>query len=132
VRLREGTGQVQERVGTFWEQLKAEVKELQERSQQALEKQRIKRALGRPVTRAILGPQDNVILNVGELITHQAIEEARQGDVLDILLSSVYSRGPELSTQELRAPEQGEASLAKRDQVANGKESSEYQPMSRI
>jgi hypothetical protein len=33
----------------------------------------VDQALGRPVIRVILNPQDNVILNVGELITHRAI-----------------------------------------------------------
>ncbi|MDQ5852218.1 MAG: photosystem reaction center subunit H, partial [Chloroflexota bacterium] len=61
--------------------------------------------------RVILDPQDNVILNVGELITHQAVERARQAGVLDMLLSSVYEKDPEISPEELRAPEPGEASL---------------------
>jgi hypothetical protein len=52
-----------------------------------------------------------VILNVGDLITHQALEQARQANVLDVMLSSVYSQTPEFSKAELRAPEPGMAAL---------------------
>lgn len=53
------------------------------------EQRRIREVLGRPVNRVILDPQDHVILNVGEVITNRAIQEARRAGVLDILLSSV-------------------------------------------
>ena len=67
--------------------------------------------MGRPVTRVILDRNDEVILNVGELITHQAIAISRQADVLEILLDSVYTVTPNLSLDELRAPEAGKAAL---------------------
>lgn len=63
------------------------------------------------MTRVILDPDDNVILNVGELITHRAISQAKEGEVLNILLSSVYTKEPEISDKELRAPEPGMAAL---------------------
>jgi uncharacterized protein YrrD len=77
----------------------------------ALEEQQIKGALGRPVTRVILDRQDRVILNAGELITHQSIEVARRAGMLEVLLSSVYTKTPEFSEATLRAPEPGRASL---------------------
>lgn len=77
-----------------------------------MKKQRIEQALGRPVTRVILDPQDNVILNVGELITHRAVRQAEESGVLNILVSSVYIKEPEISDQELRAQEHGMAALA--------------------
>jgi hypothetical protein len=52
-----------------------------------------------------------VILNVSELITNQAIEVARQENVLDILLSSVYTSTPNISLEAMRAPEEGRAAL---------------------
>jgi uncharacterized protein YrrD len=94
---------------------KAKIGEIQERTAKGAEEFDIKQALGRPVTRVILDRQDNVILNVGELITNEAVERSRQEGVLDILLSSVYDKKPELSTEALRAPEPGEASLEPRD-----------------
>lgn len=88
-----------------WEQVKETAADLQERSSQAVEEKRIKGALGRAVTRVILDRNDDVILNIGDLITHQAIAGARQADVLDILLDSVYTDTPKLSVEELRAPD---------------------------
>ncbi len=109
--LRGRAALARERVGSLWDDLRVELRDLQRQSAYALEERRIKRALGHPATRVILNPQDNVILNAGELITHRAIERARQAGVLDILLSSVSTREPRLSEAELRAPERGEAAL---------------------
>ena len=89
----------------LWEQVKETTSDLQERSTQAVEEKRIKGALGRSVVRVILGTNDEVILNVGDLITHQAVAAARQAGVLDSLLDSVYTETPHLSLEELRAPE---------------------------
>lgn len=63
----------------------------QERNTQAAEMRKIKQAIGRPVNRVILDADDNIILDVGELITYKAIEKSRQANVLDILLGSVDS-----------------------------------------
>ncbi len=88
-----------------WEQVKETAADLQERSAQAVEEKRIKGALGRAVTRVILDRNDGVILNIGDLITHQAVADARQSGVLDILLDSVYTETPKLTVNELRAPD---------------------------
>jgi uncharacterized protein YrrD len=95
----------------FWAQVKEVANDLQDRGTQAIEEKRIKSALGRPATRVILDQRDDVILNVGELITHQAIDSARHSEVLDLLLSSVYSEKPKLSLEDLRAPQAGRAAL---------------------
>ncbi|MEH1890455.1 MAG: PRC-barrel domain-containing protein [Nostoc sp.] len=112
VQLRQGASVAQENLNTFWQALKQKVEMLQRRSTRAMRKQRIELALGRPVTRVILDPEDNVILNVGELITHCAVRQAEEGGVLNILLSSVYIKEPEISGQELRAQEHGMAALS--------------------
>jgi uncharacterized protein YrrD/pyrimidine deaminase RibD-like protein len=95
----------------LWAQVKDTASEIQDRGTQAIEEKRIKGALGRPVTRVILDRYDDVILNVGELITHQAIASARQSQVLDVLLDSVYSEKPQLSLENLRAPQAGRDAL---------------------
>jgi uncharacterized protein YrrD len=105
------TQQVQKGTSNLWDKVKETASELQERGTQAVEEQRIKGALGRPVTRVILDRHDQVILNVGDLITHQAISTSREAGVLDLLLSSVYTETPKLSTEELRAPDTGKAAL---------------------
>ncbi|MEH2333365.1 PRC-barrel domain-containing protein [Nostoc sp.] len=115
VQLRQGASVAQENLNTFWQALKQKAEMLQRRSTRAMRKQRIEQALGRPVTRVILDPEDNVILNVGELITHCAVRQAEEGGVLNILLSSVYIKEPEISGQELRAQEHGMAALSYHD-----------------
>jgi len=117
-RLQQATQQARSGAGNLWERVKASVNDFQERTEQEAQEHQIKSALGRPVIRVILDPQDQVILNVGELITHQAINTARQAGVLDILLSSVYDKDPDIAMDELRAPERGQASLEERERNA--------------
>jgi uncharacterized protein YrrD len=109
--LADGTQQVKAGAATLWERVKGSISATQERAAQEREERRIRYALGRPTSRVILDPQDNVILNVGELITHQAVERARAAGALDMLLGSVYDKDPELAQEALRAPESGQASL---------------------
>jgi len=111
VQLHDEANIAQENLKTFWQALKKQSENLQGRSTRAMKKQRIEQALGRPVTRVILDPEDNVILNVGELITHRAVRQAEESGVLNILLSSVYIKEPEISDKELRASEHGMAAL---------------------
>jgi len=111
LQLHDHASVAQENISTFWQNLREKAEELQGRSTRAIKQQRIEQALGRPVTRVILDLEDNVILNVGELITHRAIRQAKEGGVLNILLSSVYTKEPEIADKELRAPESGMAAL---------------------
>lgn len=101
----------QENASILWQNLKEKLREAQGRGTRAFHQKRIEQALGRPVTRVILDPQDNIILNVGELITHRAIQQAERGGVLNILLNSVYMKQPNISETELRAADRGIASL---------------------
>ncbi len=107
--LRAKTADAGEQIRTgaqgLWEQVKDTAADLQERGTLAVEEKRIKGALGRAVTRVILDRNDDVILNIGDLITHQAVASARQAGVLDILLDSVYTEPPQLSVAQLRAPD---------------------------
>ncbi|MEA5534646.1 PRC-barrel domain-containing protein [Crocosphaera sp. XPORK-15E] len=103
--------QIQAGAKGLWTQVKETASEIQARGTQAIEEQRIKGSLGRAVNRVILDQRDQVILNVGELITHQAIAAARQSQVLDLLLNSVYNEKPKLSLEDLRAPQAGRAAL---------------------
>ncbi len=103
--------QLQSGAANIWDKVKETANDLQGRSTEAIEQKRIKGALGRPTTRVILDRNDEVILNVGELIGHKAIESARAAGMLDVLLDSVYTETPQLSLQELKAPEKGRAAL---------------------
>ncbi len=84
-----------------------------DRGSNAIEEKRIKGALGRPVNRVILDSEDGVLLNVGELVTHQAIVEARRADVLDILLGSIYDEAPYMTKNDMKAPSNGSAALSR-------------------
>jgi uncharacterized protein YrrD len=109
--LQEGAQKLKVEANQLWRQLKTGVADFQDRSAQAIEQKRVTGALGRPVNRVILDQQDQVILNVGELITHQSIEVSRQSGVLEVLLASVYTETPKLSREDIEAPHPGRASL---------------------
>jgi uncharacterized protein YoxC len=94
--------ELRQSVSTFWEDVKHRVTELKDRTTQEVEQNRIKNALGRPVSRVILDTNDQPILDSGQLITHEAIEKAREAGVLDILLSSVYDKEPELTKEDMK------------------------------
>jgi len=96
---------VKEKAGSVWDKIKERTAEIKEQSAQQIEEKRIKGALGRPVTRVIFDQSDNVILNTGDLITHEAVDQARQNDALDILLNSVATDKPEFTKDELKAEE---------------------------
>lgn len=72
---------------------------------------RIKEALGRPVIRVILAPDDRVILNVGEVVTNKAVQAARDAGVLDMLLDSVSKEVPDIDSLASRPAETGQAAL---------------------
>ena len=82
--------QVKQRVHHLWQQVQEKVCDLPDNSDR--EEQLIQYSLGRPVKRDVLDEQNRVILKVGELITYQAIEQAKQANVLALLLNSVYQR----------------------------------------
>jgi uncharacterized protein YrrD len=103
--------QIQEGASQLWDKVKEAASDLQGNSTQAIEEQRIKGALGRPTTRVILALNDEVILNMGELITHKAIDSARSAGILDLLLDSVYTETPQLAIKEMQAPTAGKSAL---------------------
>lgn len=118
-RLQQGAVDLKEQASSFWETVKQKVAEYSHKASETLEDRKIKNALGRPVNRVIFDRQDRVILKVGELVTHRAIERARQADSLDILLSSVQAPNsgypaPQASgngSNRLHVPVQGELIL---------------------
>lgn len=91
-----GLNSVQEGAAGLLDRAKAWIGERRDDAEAAIKAQeeevlqaRIKDALGHPVQRVILTPDDRVILNMGEVVTHQAVQEARAAGVLDMLLDSV-------------------------------------------
>ncbi|MBB6017151.1 PRC-barrel domain-containing protein [Deinococcus radiopugnans] len=106
-----------------------------EERQKAAHEQKIKDALGRPVNRVILAPDDSIILNLGEIVTHKAVELATQGDVLDILLDSVSKETPDINPLDSRPDEHGKGALESQPDltqhtVADGTTSTDPKPQS--
>ncbi len=90
--LREGVELVTAGAKYLWHKMKEKVSNNYEIETQVNQQEQIRDALGRPVTRVIMDQENNVILNIGDLINHKAIKEARQAGVLDTLLASAYQK----------------------------------------
>ncbi len=112
------TDVVKAHAANLWDTIKGKATEMTDAAQAKkadmdaqAEQRHINDALGRPTTRVILDPNDHVILNTGDLITHAAIDRARAAGALEVLLSSVYTADPEITPEMLRAREPGEAAL---------------------
>lgn len=117
---------VREEAGGLWDAIKEKTAELtgaahdkKDELDATAEKHRIEGALGRPVTRVILAQDDSIILNTGDLITHKAIELARENEALDMLLDSVYVDEPEITPEMLKVQGIGSAALPSQ-QATNG------------
>ena len=110
-----------------WDTVKAKTQQLigyskekkHEYDEASLEK-KIKDAVGRPVTRVILAPDDTVILNTGDIITNKAIQEAQAVDYVDMILDSVYDTEPEITPEMMRAQGEGDAALATQQKPTGG------------
>ena len=100
----------------LWDQFTAKISEMTDATGKRLDEQKTKArladiadAIGRPVTKVILDREDNVILNLGDIITHQAVQRAHDAGGLDSLLGSVYKAQVEFAKDEMRAPAEVEA-----------------------
>lgn len=107
----------------LWEKLTGRYNSVVDDADSKAMQRRIKYALGRPASRVILDPDDNIILNTGDIITNRAVQAAREAGVLDILVESVYTEKPKLSLDDLKAPRSGEASLENDGGGASGSRS---------
>ncbi len=123
----QGAETVKEQAVGIWDTIKEKAAELTGNAQEKkaeydanAEQKKINNALGRPTTRVILDPQDHVILNTGDLITHAAIDRSRDAGVLEVLLDSVYTAEPEITPEMLRAKEPGEAALPTQAEPTGG------------
>lgn len=123
---KDALGAAGDKAGSLWDQFTAKISELTDangrRIDAAQTKQRldaIADAIGRPVTKVILDREDNVVLNWGDIITHQAVQRAHESGGLDSLLNSVYKGDVEITKAELRAPTSVEA-VATVDKAAGG------------
>ena len=120
-------GEAKDVAGDVWDTIKEKTQQLigytkekkDEYDEASLEK-KIKDAVGRPVTRVILAPDDTIILNTGDIITNKAIEEARRVNYVDMILDSVYDTEPDITPEMMRAQGEGDATLATQAEPTGG------------
>jgi uncharacterized protein YrrD len=86
-----------------WDKVVNKVSEFKEKTNEKIENRRVQKAIGKPVTKVIYDQRDNIILNTGDLITHEAVKRAKQSNMLDALLDAVSSDKPTFSKEELKA-----------------------------
>src|SRR4051812_1614915 len=115
-RASDGLGQAGDTATGLWDQFTAKIGEITDATGKRVDEQQTKKrlsdiadAVGRPVTKVILDREDNVILNMGDIITHQAIQRTYEAGGLDSLLASVYKANVEFTKEELRTPAGAEA-----------------------
>jgi uncharacterized protein YrrD len=113
---KDALGQAGDTAVNLWDRFTAKIGDMTdatgERADEEMTKRRlndISDAIGRPVTKVILDREDNVVLNLGDIITHQAIQRAHDAGGLDSLLASVYKGTVEFAKDEMRAPAEVEA-----------------------
>ena len=116
--VKQGAATVSEKASGLFDTLKEKVGDLVGASREKLderqaqrEEQQIQDAIGRPVTRVILTPDDEVILNTGDMITNKAIEHAKATGVLELILDSVSTVEADITPGMLRARDEGQDAL---------------------
>jgi uncharacterized protein YrrD len=110
--------EISDAAGSVWDQFRRKFSEMTDAQGRRLDEQEtrqrlgeIEDAVGRPVTKVILDRQDNVILNLGDIITHQAVQQAYEAGALDSLLASVYRGEVAFGRDEMKAPVPGSATV---------------------
>jgi uncharacterized protein YrrD len=109
-----------DKAGSLWDSFTRKLGEMTDASGKRMDDSQTKRrlqeiedAVGRPVTKVILDRQDNVVLNLGDIITHEAVQKAHDAGALDSLLASVYKGEVTFERDEMKAPVEGEATVEK-------------------
>ena len=76
-RLAAGAQSVREGAAGFLDRAKGWIADTRDRAQIDAETAQVEGAVGRPVNRVVLDREDHIILNIGEIITHKAVEQSR-------------------------------------------------------
>jgi hypothetical protein len=112
--------QVADAAGSVWDRFMRKMSEVTDESGKRMSEHETKvrlaainDAVGRPVTKVILDRSDEVVLNLGDLITHEAIQRAYDAGILDTLLDSVYKADVEFDREELKATTEGSSTVEK-------------------
>ncbi|MDP8904842.1 MAG: PRC-barrel domain-containing protein [Chloroflexota bacterium] len=105
-------------LGAMWDRFTKRISEMRDEHGRQVDEQQtrtrlaqIADAIGRPVGKVILDRSDNVILDFGDIITHQAVQQAYDAGMLDTLLASAYRAEFGLPLEELRAKQRASATI---------------------
>jgi hypothetical protein len=112
--------QAKDNVASAWDRFQGRLTEMRdEQGRQADAAQTAHRlaliqdAIGRPVTKVILDRSDNVILDFGDIVTHQSIQAAFDNGMLDTLLASVHRAEIGFPAEQLMVKKPGSATVDK-------------------
>jgi hypothetical protein len=112
--------QAADKAGDLWTTFTNKISQLTDASGKRIDEERTKQrlasiqdAVGRPVTKVILDRQDNVVLNLGDIITHESVQRAYDAGMLDTLLDNVYKGDVEFSKDEMKAQSESQATVEK-------------------
>ena len=115
---KDALGTAGDNAASLWDKFTRKVGEMTDAAGQRVDHEQTKRrldqiedAVGRPVTKVFLDLEDRVILDLGDLITHAAIQRAHDAGSLDTLLGSVYKGEVAFERDEMRAEKPGAAAL---------------------
>jgi len=102
--------QVGDTASDLWDKFTAKLGEVTDAAGQRADEQQtrnrlaqINDAVGRPVTKVVLDRNDEVILDLGDIITHQAVQRANDAGLLDTVLGSVYKGEVAFERDEMKA-----------------------------
>jgi len=117
----EALSKAAETASDLWGRFTTKVSEMTDAAGQRIDTQQTKArldaindAIGRPVTKVFLDRDDSVILDLGDLVTHQAVQRADEAGLLDSLLACVYRAGDVTFTRdEMRAEIAGDSTVDK-------------------
>ena len=116
--LTDAAGTAGDKAAGLWDSFTRKLGEMTDATGTRVDEEQTKRrlaqiedAVGRPVTKVILDLQDNVVLDLGDIITHRAVQQAHEAGALDSLLGSVYKAEVTFEKDELRAERAGAAAL---------------------
>ena len=111
---------------SLWDKFTRKVGEMTDAAGQRVDHEQTKRrldeiedAVGRPVTKVMLDLEDRVILDLGDLITHAAVQRAHDAGALDSLPASVFKGEVAFERNEMRAEKRGEAALEAASDLAS-------------
>jgi sporulation protein YlmC with PRC-barrel domain len=102
--------QITDTAGSVWDRFMRTISEMRDATGQRMSEEQTKArlasindAVGRPVTKVILDRNDEVILDLGDIITHEAVQRAYEAGILDSLLDSVYKGEVAFERDEMKA-----------------------------